>query len=295
MLLADIQHRCTELGKSSIYRRLVDDTDIDRSTFLARVERMRDGLARLGVGEGCRIGLSLPNSGDLLTAIAIVATWSASASFVPLDPREPRIRREAILRQAQLAAVVTPQPANDLLDAGILTVAVADGEIIASAGRTSEQQPSGRPEYEAYVIFTSGSTGSPKGVSVSHASIASYIGAARKAYAVPEAGMLIHSQLPPTFDASLTTLLLPLVTSNIALPIADPSSATRALAAALRGSSDPFLLKTTPSQARLLGQLLTEEDRDHLEARGGTIIIGGETLDFADLSPFRRPGIQIFN
>jgi amino acid adenylation domain-containing protein len=292
MLLADIERRCTDFGADAVCRAGPTDPGLTGVELLRRAAALRDDLRALDLAEGTRIGLSLPAGPDLLTAI--VAVWTLGASFVPIDPNEVQPRRRAIVREGQLAAILAPRITDELATAGALAIAIAHGQATASKGRMAGLSEN-RPQSEAYVIFTSGSTGLPKGVSVEHSAIAAYIGSVIDLYAVPERGMLIPSHLPPTFDAALTTLLLPLVTRNIGMPVSDPSSATRALASLLRDVESPVLVKTTPSQLRMLEQLLTVADVAGLADRGATIIIGGEALDFADLTRFRRPSIAIFN
>lgn len=292
MLLDEIKQLCTESGEDIVCLDRSAAPELARAGLLEQAAALRDGLRNFGVAEGSRVGLSLAPGSDLLAAI--VAVWSLGSAFVPIDPNEVQPRLRTIVRDGQLSAVLALRITDGLAALDTLTVAVANGQVAATSGCVTAPSRDRLPD-EAYVIFTSGSTGLPKGVSVGHSAIASYIHSARFLYRVPEQGIVIPSQLPPTFDAALTTLLLPLVTRNVAMPVADPSSATRALASLLREVESPVFVKTTPSQLRILNQLLSDGDIAHLADQGATIIVGGEALDFADLARFRQPSIAIFN
>jgi non-ribosomal peptide synthetase component F len=72
----------------------------------------------------------------------------------------------------------------------------------------------------AYVIYTSGSTGRPKGVMVEHGGLAHYLGHAAAEYLPPEiSGSVVSS--PLSFDATLTTLLTPLLVGRSVELLAD--------------------------------------------------------------------------
>ncbi|WBC01103.1 AMP-binding protein [Micromonospora sp. WMMA1976] len=292
MLLDVIKQRCVQSGAEELVRVWPTGERLGGTAFLAEVEALRDQLGALGLGKADRIGLSLPIGPDLL--VAIVATWSLGASFVPVDPREATRRLESIIEESRLGAVLTSHRRPDIAAAGTLALVLSHGQIVAADGELPSQR-AGRPAEEAYVIFTSGSTGAPKGVSVGHASITAYLDTIRDLYRVPDQGLLIPSQLPPTFDAALTTLLLPLVTGNTSVLIQNPSAATSALASMLADVDEPVLIKTTPSQLRVLGTMLSDTDISRLADRGATIIVGGEALDFADTARLHHPGITVFN
>jgi amino acid adenylation domain-containing protein len=106
----------------------------------ARAGELADALRATGVEPGQLVAVSLPRGHDLI--VALLATWRAGAGYVPVDPRLPVRRRDTLIEQAAVAAVIT-----------------ADGVTPGSATPTSAGDP-------AYVLFTSGSTGTPKPVLV---------------------------------------------------------------------------------------------------------------------------------
>jgi amino acid adenylation domain-containing protein len=240
-----------------------------------QAKALSEALAEHGVRTGTRVALALPAGADILTAM--LALWRTGASFVPIDPREPADRLDGVLRACSATAVLaTSEPRTDL-PGGTPWLRLNSGRVNGPNCRAMTTHTGN----EAYVIFTSGSTGSPKGVPVSHTNLSYYFDSIQAAYAIPLAGMLVPTQLPPTFDAAVTTLLLPLVTRNPGVSAAG----TRQLAELLRRVGRPVLAKTTPSQLRILSRLLTTQQWQRVE---GILIVGGEALDYTDLEDVRR-------
>lgn len=288
-LLPSIQRRCVERGTTQLLAP-PGGSVLTAAEFFDRASGLCAELTAIGVVHGSRIGLALPLGAELLTTV--VASWLAGASFVPIDPDDPVERRAAILRDSSVSVLLSSSQVNDLVGA-VSIATVSQGRLKSINGDVQRLAPGLDWPDEAYVIFTSGSTGRPKGVSVSHRSIAAYIENACSAYEVPHEGWVVPSQLPATFDAALTTLLIPLITNNVGVPMVGPLSATKALAEFLRQVETPVLVKTTPSQLRIIDGMLTKSEIAHLMA---TIVVGGEPLDFADLSRLRgNPHISIIN
>jgi amino acid adenylation domain-containing protein len=265
------------------------DSSLDRASFYRRAVALADQLRDLGVPPGARIALALPPGADLLASM--VAVWLADCSYLPLDPHDGSQRRERVLDDASPALMIAAPDAHP--PAGLARASIERGALTGVHGQI-RPGPAPRPgPDEAYAIYTSGSTGHPKGVSVGHEALAAYLHAALRTYAVPESGMAFPAHLPPTFDAALTSLLPPLVTSNILIPILDVVSPTRALARHLAGAQGPVLVKTTPSQLRLLRELLTAQDAAALR---GVFVIGGEQLDYQDVNWLRgNAALALYN
>ncbi|MDX3194718.1 amino acid adenylation domain-containing protein [Streptomyces sp. MN03-5084-2B] len=162
------------------YRRLLEEID-------AYGRRLRG----YGVGLGDRVGIRI-SSGTAELYIAILATLSVGAAYVPVDADDPDERAELVFEEAQVAAVAT------------------DGKI--NVHRT----PGGRegrpgPADDAWIIFTSGSTGKPKGVAVTHASAAAFVDAEAELFLTDEPigpGDRVLAGLSVAFDASCEEMWL---------------------------------------------------------------------------------------
>ena len=283
MLLAEIERRCRQDADAPVVLATARTGELTGAQLLDRADAIGERLRQLGGSIGGRVAVSLPAGADLLATM--IAAWRIGASFVPIGVHEAPLRRRKVLADSGAVAYVgASADPQEQLGVGVTPPARALTPASEHVGRHSGE--------EAYVLYTSGSSGVPKGVSVPHTAIGYYITTIIATYGVANTGMLIPSQLPVTFDAALTTLLLPLVTRNVILPIPADAAATRDLADALRHADRPVLVKTTPSQLRLLGDVLGGNSAALLR---GILIVGGESLDFTDLGPFRNSQLAIWN
>ncbi|MFD9958625.1 Pls/PosA family non-ribosomal peptide synthetase [Amycolatopsis sp. NPDC058986] len=162
------------------YRKLVDEID-------AYGRRLRAH----GVGVGDRVGIRI-SSGTAELYIAILATLSVGAAYVPVDADDPEERAELVFGEAGVAAIATD---------GAITVHGTPG------GRKGRPAPAD----DAWIIFTSGSTGKPKGVAVTHASAAAFVDAEAELFLTEEPigpGDRVLAGLSVAFDASCEEMWL---------------------------------------------------------------------------------------
>ncbi|WP_409186973.1 Pls/PosA family non-ribosomal peptide synthetase [Amycolatopsis sp. VS8301801F10] len=162
------------------YRRLTEEID-------AYAGKLREH----GVGRGDRVGIRI-SSGTAELYIAILATLSVGAAYVPVDADDPDERAELVFSEAGVAAIAT------------------DGEITV-AGTPSGATGTPGPSDDAWVIFTSGSTGKPKGVAVTHASAAAFVDAEARLFLTDEPigpGDRVLAGLSVAFDASCEEMWL---------------------------------------------------------------------------------------
>ncbi|CAM2957580.1 non-ribosomal peptide synthetase [Saccharomonospora xinjiangensis] len=149
---------------------ITGNTQVTYGELLGRADAVAGALREGGVRRGDLVGVVLDKGADQVSAV--LGVLLAGAAYVPVETSQPVARRDGILRDAGVRAVVTTssvaEPPADLvvcverLGAGPVSVAeVAD-------------PPSDLDEV-AYVIHTSGSTGKPKGVVVSHRSAANTV------------------------------------------------------------------------------------------------------------------------
>ncbi|WP_116199361.1 Pls/PosA family non-ribosomal peptide synthetase [Amycolatopsis circi] len=162
------------------YRRLTEEID-------AYARKLREH----GVGLGDRVGIRI-SSGTAELYVAILATLTVGAAYVPVDADDPDERAELVFGEAGVAAIAT------------------DGEIIA-AGTPSGATGKPGPADDAWIIFTSGSTGKPKGVAVTHASAAAFVDAEAQLFLTDEPigpGDRVLAGLSVAFDASCEEMWL---------------------------------------------------------------------------------------
>ncbi len=107
--------------------------------------------------------------------LASVAVHAAGSAYLPVDPALPRERRDYLLRNGEVCAVLTSGSAADgggPWPDGVEVIAV-DRFLAGSAvaEEPPELEPVQGPRHLSHVIYTSGSTGMPKGVMVEHRSV----------------------------------------------------------------------------------------------------------------------------
>jgi amino acid adenylation domain-containing protein len=182
------------------------DEDTRRWTFedlARRASRVRAGLRLASVEPNSRIACFTESGADAL--VALLGTWAAGGSYVPIDSGLPRARQRALLDAVPCSAVLrSPGIPADLVpsDGPELVLTAAEPPTVADVGTW----PAPPPGSEAYVLFTSGSTGEPKAVSMSHGALANLIEwqIAQPEFAAPRR----LSQLAPlSFDVSIQEML----------------------------------------------------------------------------------------
>jgi amino acid adenylation domain-containing protein len=174
-----------------------------------RANQLAHHLRALGVGPEVLVAICLERSLEMI--IGLLGILKAGGAYVPLDPAYPRERLSFILKDAQAPVLLTQErlvaglPEHDAkvicLDSGWETIARESGE---------NPNNSTLPENLAYVIYTSGSTGQPKGVLVSHGSIADHCRNAQSCYELDSRDVVLQFA-SLSFDVSLEEILPTLI------------------------------------------------------------------------------------
>lgn len=131
-------------------------------------------LISLEAGTEALVAVCAQRSIDLV--VAFLGSLKAGASYLPLNPTDPRDRLAMILRTARPQLVLT-----DARTRGELPVVGARQVSLEDCRDELARLPSTNPEVGlhsgnlAYVIYTSGSAGSPKGVQVEHGAVCNHM------------------------------------------------------------------------------------------------------------------------
>ncbi|MDQ1024731.1 amino acid adenylation domain-containing protein [Streptomyces umbrinus] len=142
---------------------------------------------------GGLLGVLYPRGAEGI--IVQLGIWRAGCAYVPLDPRLPGGRLEAILTDARPLAVLAPTGEG----AAVATsVPVHHPDVSRVAGLGSDEAFTTC----AYVIYTSGSTGTPKGVEVGHSSLANLVGWHQRTYDT-KPGIRVGAFAGLAFDATV--------------------------------------------------------------------------------------------
>ncbi len=128
--------------------------------------RLGHWLRKQGIGEGCRVGICLERSVDMV--VALLGVLKSGAAYVPLDPGYPRERLQFMMEDAALGCVITQAGVREKLPRSIQKIVVMDEETEWRKEASSNLGVRVGSDEVAYVIYTSGSTGNPKGVEGTH-------------------------------------------------------------------------------------------------------------------------------
>jgi amino acid adenylation domain-containing protein len=150
-----------------------EDQQLTYEQLNRRANQLAHHLRALGVRPEVPVGICLKHSLDVV--IGLLAVLKAGGVYIPLDPAYPKERLAFILKDAEIPILLTQEPLlAGLPEHNAKVVGLnSDWDFIA---QQSPENPgcSTSPANLAYIIYTSGSTGQPKGVMVSHASIAAH-------------------------------------------------------------------------------------------------------------------------
>ena len=252
--------------------------EITYATLNRLANRIAHALLEQGVAPDDRVALCVDRSIEMVAGL--LGILKAGAAYVPLDPSYPAGRLTYMLEDCAPRALLTQ---TALRDSDVVQQAVAQevSVLVLDAGALNGQPEHNpvvdiTPRHLAYVIYTSGSTGQPKGVMIEHAGLINYLSWAVWAYTDGVSCDTIVSS-PIAFDATITSMYLPLVTGGRAVLLRAGDELV-GLEALLRGGRRWGLLKITPAHWRELGLRLAA---DGVRCSVRRFVVGGEALSYA--------------
>jgi amino acid adenylation domain-containing protein len=107
--------------------------------------------------------------------VAILATLMAGAAYLPVDAALPAERVRYMLRDGLVRTVLSNCGWQAEPGSGIETLPLDAAAPASGAPAPYQPVPGASPDDLAYVLYTSGTTGEPKGVMISHRSVANVV------------------------------------------------------------------------------------------------------------------------
>jgi amino acid adenylation domain-containing protein len=149
-------------GQALTYRTLNDQSNKLANYLLTNCHLAADDLT----------GIMLDRSANMI--IAILGVLKSGGAYVAIEPDTPRARKEFIIKDTGIKALITQT--DYVFDLDYYGGHVFAIDIQLDGIDTSEElsKPNIQPKDLAYVIYTSGSTGEPKGVMITHQSVIDY-------------------------------------------------------------------------------------------------------------------------
>ena len=232
--------------------------------------------------------LATPSLGTL---VGMISVWRLGLSWVPLEPTMPMERLKTIIQAAgcDILLVDGLSPAfNSLSDIARIVDVQCAGESAQIA-----RIPSGFPRSlgdVAYVIFTSGSSGEPKGVTIEHSQLASYIDSICSI--MPDRARLAWGVVTSLAADLAYTAVFSALRQGGCVHLVDGLLEGRSFWDHIQNSRIQAL-KITPSHLRVLLEGAYSEDLAPLRV----MVVGGETFprSLADKLQYLAPHIHIVN
>ncbi len=260
----------------------------------ARARGLASVLRGVGVGVESRVGVCVGRGVSYV--VGLLGVWWAGGVVVPLDPGYPVERLRFVVGDAGVSALVCDGEraslAAELGPAVVCLDDIADEAVPATAGGGGSVDVA--PDNLAYVIYTSGSTGVPKGVAVSHGSLARHVRAAGRLFGITAEDRVLQFA-SYSFDASLEQLLPALTSGATVVVRPDEIWTVDELVEHVRDERIT-VMELVPAYWAQLADSLTEKSAEALGSLR-LLVTGGDVLPPGPTAAWfaRLPGVPVVN
>jgi amino acid adenylation domain-containing protein len=240
-----------------------------------RANQLAHFLIASGISTESLVALMLERSTEML--VSILAILKAGAAYLPLDLDYPAERLSAMLSDSAPALLITDSMLAHSHSAALDMLPLLKLDTISELlGDQPETNPASGVDVDslAYVIYTSGSTGMPKGVAISHRSIANRLLWMQDEFPLNAEDRVLQ-KTSYSFDASIWEMFAPLLNGAqvvLAKPGGQKDSGYLVEVMAKEGVT---VLQMVPS---MLGVLLGEKGLKERCGKLRRVFSGGEAL-----------------
>ncbi|WP_180989558.1 amino acid adenylation domain-containing protein [Streptomyces cahuitamycinicus] len=272
---------------------LSDDAQLSYAELSLRADRLAGRLREWGVGAECVVTVCLDRVPELI--VTLLAVLDSTGAFLPLDPATPRQRMVALVGETGSRLIVTSREHAPMFAGCEARIVHAE-----AAKEPPAQEPPGaprsargpRPDDLAYVIYTSGSTGPPKGVMISHRSLALSLTAVVGAYELTPSDRVLHAAALG-FDTSLEQIFATLISGATLILAGTPTWAPTDLLRRL----PEYGITVADLPPAYWHRIVSVADRGEMLASLRLAIIGGEIVTAKDCRAILRkiPGARLVN
>ncbi|MFC9361721.1 amino acid adenylation domain-containing protein, partial [Rhodococcus sp. NPDC057014] len=275
--------------------------DADAVTFAERsmtyrdfdrwVNRLARELISRDIGPENVVALAAPRSFELLAGL--YAVTKTGAAFLMLDLANPPERISYLLRTSAPALVLIGGDTDLALPHGLpglrlegLDVSGRDCAPITDHDRVAPL----RAANTAYIVFTSGSTGHPKGVTVSHAAIASQLRWSRSQLPLGPGDRTVQ-KAPIAFDVAVWECLAPLCSGAALILLRPDGHLDFDYLAATMAAEEITVVEFVPS----ILAVFVDDSRYPLPASLRRVLSGGETISHRTAAKVLELGVGLGN
>ncbi|MDP4190694.1 MAG: amino acid adenylation domain-containing protein [Bacteroidota bacterium] len=159
--------------------------------------------------KGDLIGISMSRSSDMI--VSILAVLKSGCAFVPIDPMYPSERISYMIKDSEIALLLTEENLKTNIsdfDGIVLCVDTLRDEIAMMNNTNPKYYVT--PQDLAYVIYTSGSTGKPKGTLLHHKGLCNLSSMQKKAFHISHSSRVLQFA-SLSFDASVWEIVMALL------------------------------------------------------------------------------------
>ncbi|WP_264530605.1 non-ribosomal peptide synthetase [Flavobacterium sp. N502540] len=236
------------------------------------------------------VGIMLDRSESIF--IGILGILKAGAAYVPIDPDYPVSRKEYILKDTNVKALLTQSDYMfDLsyYEGGIFAM---DVQLESLTNPITAPEITVSQDHLIYIIYTSGSTGNPKGVMVTHGNLLHSLAPRGNTYSPIKCFLLLSSV---AFDSSVAGIFSTLTTGGTLCITGSSDIGDVNFIANLIVNQKVSHLLTVPSYYKLLLSALSDKDSSIEQ-----VTVAGETCPISLIedhfkSQIGQSGCDLFN